>query len=378
MDGRGLKARAPLPRRVRLRAPGRTLPGELGDARRADRSIVTVAAVVIVLVVGLLVWAIADVLLLLFAGVLFAVFLSGLTDALRKASGLPEPLSLAAVLLALGAVLGLGGIFLGAELANQLEQLGPRLGEAWGEMLKVLREYAWARTLLSEQNIRAVMANNENWLIHLSGAFSTTLGAVVGLLIVIFIGLYAAAAPHTYRRGLLRLFPPPARDRAANVLDELTDTLRWWLIGTFAKMTMVGVSVTIGLLLLDVPLALALGLIAFVLDFVPYLGPVLAAVPAVLVAIALGPEALLHVALLYLGVQTAENYLVAPLVDERSVQLPPALAIGAQVLFGGLLGALGVVFATPLAASAMVLVNTLYVEDDEIPVRRVVRAPPNL
>src|SRR5690554_2599627 len=115
--------------------------------------------------------------------------------------------------------------------------------------------------------------------------------------------------------------------------------------------------------MLDIPLALALGLIAFLFDFVPFVGPILAAAPALLVALATGPNEALYVCLLYLGVQAAESYVISPLIDQRSVHLSPAVAIASQVLLGALLGALGVVFASPLAASGIVLLRDLYVED---------------
>ncbi|NMG65948.1 AI-2E family transporter [Azoarcus indigens] len=358
---------APQPRRRRPRAAalGPAAPGVAADARRADRSIVVVGAVVLLVGFGLVMWAIADVVLLVFAGMLLAIFLRGFTDALRRATGLPDMVAFVAVVLALLALLALGGLFLGAEAATQFEQLGPRTREAWDKMLAAINSYEWGRALLNERNLRAMMPENQEWLTQLGGLFSTTVGAIGGFLIVVFIGLYGAADPGTYQRGFLALFPRGNRERASEVMDEVGHTLRWWLIGTFVKMTVVGVSVSIGLWLLGMPLALALGLIAFVLDFVPYIGPALAAFPALLVALAMSPTDALYVGLLYLGVQAAENYIVSPLVDLRSVDLPPALAIAAQVLLGALLGALGVVFATPLAATGMVLVRTLYVEPDE-------------
>jgi predicted PurR-regulated permease PerM len=128
-------------------------------------------------------------------------------------------------------------------------------------------------------------------------------------------------------------------------------------------MAVVGVATTAGLWLLGVPFALALGVVAFVLDFVPYIGPILSAVPAILVAMTLGPMEALYVGLLYFGVQSLESYLLTPLVQQRAVQLPPALTILSQVLLGLLLGGFGLALATPLTAVGVVLVRELYVED---------------
>lgn len=332
-------------------------------ARRADRSIVIIALVVLALVGALLVWALADVLLLVFAGTMLSVFLLGLGGLLSERTPIPEAWSVVIVLLLLAALLGLGGTLLGAEIANQLNELGPRLKDAWETALDQLYRYEWGRMLLMDRLPELAPARGGGWVSRITGVFSTTLGVVASLLIVLFIGLYGAVAPDTYRNGVLRLIPRPGRPRAGAVLDELGATLRWWLIGTFFRMAVVGAATTLGLWLLGMPLALALGLIAFLFDFVPYLGPLLAAIPAVLVALTMGPTQAAWVVLLYLAIQTAENYIVTPLVEQRSVHLPPALAISAQVLFGAMLGAFGVLFATPLTAAGMVLVKMLYIED---------------
>lgn len=355
------------PRRKHPRALAPPTPGSAADARRADRSIVIVGVVVLLVGAGLLLWAIADVVLLVFAGALLGLFLHGLSEYVQRKLGLSELKSLGVVLVVLAGLAILGGAFLGGETANQLDQLGPRLREARDQMLEVVRHYPWGRALLSERNLSALVPEKQDWLQQLGGLFSTTVGAIAGFFIVLFIGVYGAATPHVYRDGLLYLIPRDARPRAAEVLDAVVDTLRNWLIGTFAKMVVVGITVTVGLTLLDIPLALALGLIAFALEFAPYVGPILAAAPALLVALATGPTQALYVLLLYLGVQAMENYVVSPLIDQRSVQLPPALTIAAQVLLGALLGALGVMFATPLAAVSVVLLRELYVEPDEPP-----------
>lgn len=355
---------SPQPRRRRARAAVPPTPGSAADARRADRSIFILAVVVLLVAFGLLLWAIADVVMLVFAGSLLALFLRGLTEAVQRGARVTEFTALLLVLAGLLSMLVLGGAFLGGETAHQLDQLGPQLQEAWNQMLREVRQYQWGRALLSDRNLRAMLPSNPESLERLTGVFSSTLGVITGFLIVVFLGVYGAADPHIYREGLLSLFPRDQRERAGEVLDEVVDVLRGWLVGTFVKMTVVGAAITIGLWLLGIPLALALGLIAFALEFAPYIGPTLAACPALLVALALGPTEALYVAALYLGVQAAENYVISPLIDLRSVHLPPALTIAAQVLLGGLLGALGVLFATPLAATALVLVRMLYVEAD--------------
>lgn len=332
-------------------------------ARRTDRSIIMVAAVLVVAALGLLLWMVSDVLLLVFAGILVAVFLRSLGNGLAAMTGISVNLALAVVLALLLTCVLAGVWFLGGEIANQLGQLLPRLETAWGTTLDYLYRYEWGAALLNERTIGVLAPGDADWVSHLAGLFSTTLGAIASCFIILFIGLYLAIAPRTYRNGLLHLIPARGRRRAGEVLAALDHTLHWWLIGTFAKMVVIGAFTTVGLLLLDIPLALALGLLAALLEFIPYLGPILSSVPAILVALTATPMDALYVALLYLGVQSAEGYVVAPLIDQRSVHLPPALAITAQLLLGVTLGVVGVIFATPLTAVTLVLVKKLYIED---------------
>jgi predicted PurR-regulated permease PerM len=128
-------------------------------------------------------------------------------------------------------------------------------------------------------------------------------------------------------------------------------------------MAVVGVLTAIGLWVAGVPLAFVLGLIAALLSFVPYIGPLAAVIPAALVALAEDPTKVIYVFALYGAVQLLESYLITPLIQERAVSIPPAVLIAAQVIMGVLAGAAGVLMATPLAVVLIVLVQMLYLED---------------
>jgi predicted PurR-regulated permease PerM len=134
-------------------------------------------------------------------------------------------------------------------------------------------------------------------------------------------------------------------------------------MGQLLLMSAVAVVTGIGLAALDVPLALALALLAGLLEFIPYIGPLVAAVPALLVALGESPALAGWVLLLYIGIQAVEGNLLQPLVQQRAVYLAPALILLGQLVFGILAGPLGIVLATPLAASALVTVRMLYIED---------------
>jgi predicted PurR-regulated permease PerM len=175
--------------------------------------------------------------------------------------------------------------------------------------------------------------------------------------------LYFASNPHLYVKGLVTLLPEARRPRIHEVLDKVAHVLRWWFLGQLIDMAVVGVLTVTGLMIIGMPMALALGVLAGILTFVPYFGAILAAIPAV--AIALGQS--LHMTVLTLVVfaicHVVEGYIVSPLVQDRMVRLPPALLILSMTFIGSLFGPMGIILATPLAAAGLVLVSELYVVD---------------
>jgi predicted PurR-regulated permease PerM len=317
-----------------------------------------IAASAVLLVLAF--WAASHMLLLVFGGILLAILIRGLGELFSEYTGIRESWSIWIVLLALVLVLGVGGWYLSAEVSDQFDALGRSLTKMWGELRGQLEKYGWGQQVLAVLGDPQISAERVGALGKLFGA---VLGGVSGLVISVFIGLYVAADPTLYRHGFIRLVPLRYRERAAEILDDLHDTLRWWLMGTLLVMILVGTMTTVGLWLLGIPLALALGLIAFFLEFIPYIGPILSAVPAVLVASTVGSREALYVVLLYWAVQSLEGYVISPLVYQKAIEIPPMLTISAQVVLGTLLGVIGIIFATPLTACAMIVVQRLYVED---------------
>ncbi|MGE3764046.1 MAG: AI-2E family transporter [Kofleriaceae bacterium] len=196
-----------------------------------------------------------------------------------------------------------------------------------------------------------------------AGLLSSLIGALGGALIVVFVALYVAASPDVYRRGLLQLVPPPRRARMSGVLDDLSATLRRWMLGRLVSMTAVGVITTIALWLLGVPLALSLGVLAGALGFIPNIGPIVSAVPAMLLAATIDLPHVGYVAAVYLAVNLVDGYVLTPWIQKRSVATPAALTLIAQLVFGALWGVLGLTLATPLLACTLLIVRRLYVED---------------
>jgi predicted PurR-regulated permease PerM len=149
--------------------------------------------------------------------------------------------------------------------------------------------------------------------------------------------------------------------RVAEAVDATGNALRAWLLGQLLSMTFTGVLITIGLLAIGVPSALALGLIAGLMGFVPMIGPLIGAAPGVLVALTIDRETLLMTILLYFVVQQLAGSVVEPLIMQRAVKLPPALTLFALFGTGTLFGVVGVLLGGPLLVLFYVMTRHLYV-----------------
>jgi predicted PurR-regulated permease PerM len=309
-------------------------------------------------------WFGSEALLLLFACALFAVLLYDLSRRLSERLRMRRGLALGLLVAALAATVGGVGWLAAPQIADQASQLGSVVPEAIERLRQAVAQNAFLRSILADLPSAAQIKRQLAAMVPNAGLFFTGLfGALGNAVIILFVGIYFAAQPTLYIEGFIKLVPPPRRARARQVLDEIGDTLARWLVGKSASMLVVGAATATGLWLLEVPLALILGLIAGLLDFIPYLGPLMAGVPAALIAFSISPELGLYTVLLFAGIQLLEGYLLSPLIEAKTVSLPPALTIAMQILFGTMFGMAGIALATPLAAVLSVLITMLYVQD---------------
>lgn len=333
------------------------------DSQFFRRTLLVASLVVVTGLILSVIWYANDVFLLLFGGVLLAVLLRAPTNWLTRYTPLREKFALTLSIAGFGALLALLVYLFAVPMAEQVGQMIETLPQALARMRQWMRQYQWAEPLqpviyeLSRMRIDIQTIGRASWLI------SSTMAALGGVLVMLFIGIYLAAQPRLYQRGFMHLLPRRRRARAYEVLDEIGNVLRAWLLGRLVTMSMVGLAAGLGLWWLGVPLAFTLGVLSGMLEFVPYAGPIMAAVPPLLIAFNLDPMLAIYVGLLYTAIQTAENYLLTPLVEQRAVALPPALVIFMTILLAALAGPLGVVFASPLTATSIVAVRLLYVED---------------
>lgn len=215
----------------------------------------------------------------------------------------------------------------------------------------------------SESMARFFLPDPENLVGRLGSIFRTTFGAIGDSAVIIFVAVFTAANPSAYRDGLLSLVPKRRRRDFADIFDDIGNMLRWWLVGQLLAITVVGTATWLLLTAIGMPSALLLGLQAGILTFIRFLGPFIGGAPIMLVAMAQGGTMIFWALGGYVLIQLVEGYLLTPLVQQRTIDLRPLIAITAMVLFSTLFGLLGLALATPLVAVILLLVLRLYVDE---------------
>ncbi len=311
-----------------------------------------------------LAYEVSGTLLLVFAGVLLAVVLDAAVAALGRILPTRRAILLAIVSLTAFVALAAGLIGGGYGLVSQAQEMFSSVSEQTERLIDLAADYGIELPVPGEDgSAMDYLPSPELLFGHAQSAFGLTLGAIGNAVVIIFLGLFFAVDPAGYRDGFLRLIAPARRGRVGEVLTEAGHALRWWLVGQLAMMTLVAISVSILLLVAGIPNAVPLGILAGALNFVPYLGPILAAIPVFLAAAPEGATTLLVVATAFIVIQSIEGYLIAPMIQERAVHIPAAWSLAALLVAGALFGGIGIALATPLLAVTRILVLRLYVED---------------
>jgi predicted PurR-regulated permease PerM len=305
------------------------------------------------------------VLLLAFGASLVAVMLRALANPIRKRTPLGPGASLGVAVLAVIAIVGVVGWFVGAQVAGQVTQLQTDLPQAWATAERQIGAYQVGRWLLDR--FHEVSGSPMSRIGPIAGRIGrfTSIGveAVTEAIVVLVAGVYFAAQPTLYRNGLLSLVPGEARGPLEAAVEACGLALRKWLTGVGAAMLAMGLLTAAGTALLGLPAPIALGLISGLGEFVPIVGAAVAAVPGLLLAATLGAHKVVLTLIFYVAVHQFEGQVLIPLIQRRVVAVPPALTLFAVVGFGVLFGPAGIVFATPLAVVVMVLIRTLYLRE---------------
>lgn len=307
----------------------------------------------------LLVYSI-ELILMLFTGVLIAIFLRGIACEISRLTKLNVNVSLVLIILILAAATYFSLDFMYPHLSSQLESLIESVPDGVNKINEWLSGHEWIESLLSDINVNQIV--NKNTLSKAGGSLTKLIKGLVLILIIFFTGIYFAVKPGAYVDGILSLFPNRRREEVGEIFNKIETTLKWWLIGRFIDMAFIGVLIWAGLTFLNIPLALILACIAAILNFIPNIGPFIGAVPAILVTVSTHPESLLWVILLFTVIQTLETVFLTPMVQEKAISLPPVLTISSQILLGTYYGTLGLAVATPIMAVFIVLIKEIYIK----------------
>jgi predicted PurR-regulated permease PerM len=313
---------------------------------------ITAAALVFVL------WWIRDALLLAFGAIMVAIMLRVLADIISGWTRIPKRTSL---VIAAGLVVALIGVtvwLFGSHMSGQFNQLLHNIqrGEQYFE--KMLRDsgFAGLQSQVSERGTTFLTSTIKEIV---SGGLRVAQAAVI----IGITGVYLAAQPQLYRHGVALLFRRDLRPRVTETIDLIGRTLKLWVLGQLILMIGVGLLSFVALLLIGVPNPAALALLAGIAEMVPYIGPFLSAIPAVLVALTLGLMPAVWTMVAYLAIHIFEGYITAPLIQRYFVTIPPALILIGIVAVDLLFGAIGIVLAAPLTVAIYMAVKMAYVED---------------
>jgi len=328
-----------------------------------SRVLVTIGLVILAGLTVYFLGKLIDVLLLIFAAVLLAVAITGVRCIIHHHTPLSAGWSLAATYLLVVVLMAGSVAVIWPQLAEQIPKFIDQVPRAFERLGEAVDRAPWIEQAIEDADGDDDGGTGFRLPDHVLGFFSTTLGAIASVSLIVLIAIYLTLSPSAYVHNLLMLVPRERRKRAEEVMQAQTKSLRFWLLGRLASMVFVGVFAWIGLMLLGVPMAFTLGLIAGLATFIPYIGPILGAIPALMVALLEGPMVVLYVAILYFLVETAESSLIYPLATEKAVHVAPAYTVIIQLAGGVVAGIPGVILATPLAVVGAVTIQMLYVED---------------
>ncbi|WP_310476934.1 AI-2E family transporter [Sandarakinorhabdus sp.] len=312
-------------------------------------------AVMAGIAVAVVIWQLQQLVLVLFASALVGLMLSDFAAFLKRWLRLPFALAIAAAVLipvvALGLIFGL----FGAVMVEQFILLADRFPAA------LARVEAWVRTLPVGSDLIAQLRGYAPKMEQVVGIVEATLAnigsAITGLIIVLVAALYLAAQPRLYVDGLIAMLPADARGRATETVAAVRAALTSWLKAQAFGMAFVAAATSAGLALVGLPSPLAIGLVAGVCEFVPYLGVVLVSVPTVILGFGQSMETGIFTIIALVVVQQLQGNVVTPLAQSSFGDMPPVLTIFSLIAAGTLLGPLGVVLAVPMTVVGMALLK---------------------
>jgi predicted PurR-regulated permease PerM len=311
-----------------------------------------------------LLWKTVSSLLVIVAGVLFAAFLDAAARAIAPIFPVNRALRLTVVVLLLSALLAFGLVWGAGKIPEQVHILL----QVMDTQLDVVQEHlmSFGVDLLGPEagrNFAAWFFDQGRLLSNAQMVLGTASSFLTNALVILFLGILFAFDPLSYRESLVILVKHSYRARTRAVLDEMGGVLRFWLVGLAVRIVLMTLCVWIALYWVGLPGPFVLGLQAGFSNFIPYLGPIVAAVPIALVAMPLGGSELVWAIIVYTILQSIEGYVIGPLIQRQAVETPPAWTLIAILLLGALFGVAGIALAMPLVAVGRIALIRFYVED---------------
>jgi predicted PurR-regulated permease PerM len=346
-----------------------------------------VLVAILTVILLLAVWEVHTTLLLMLASIILVVLFTMPIRFLVRYGVRRTP----ATLLSLLGILGIAVLLVLLVLPSLLEQFATlgidvqqgvqELGTQWEQIQqdpKLREDYPFVanlqdlmKTVFGFNDMNQVITELTRQLGRAAGQLGGSVLPVVGgvastllsFIIVLFLSLYFLAEPRKYEDGAIKLFPIWYRHRVRFIIDRIDFTLRLWLQGQILLMAIVGILTWIGLALLGLEQALALGVLAGLFSFVPNFGPIAALVPSVAVGLVQAPQSIGWIVLIIYGTSFLQSQLIAPLIFQESINLPPVLVLIGQIFAAVFFGFLGIMLAVPIIAILMILVQEVYVKD---------------
>lgn len=326
-----------------------------------DHGRIAIATLIVVAIVGMA-WLAIELtrfLMLVFAAVVIAAVFDAIASWLCRMTRMKRPVALAL------SVIGMLALFIGAfalfgsQLAREFDTIRETVPRAVQSVEGFLDRYGMGERV---RKLAEIGGDDISRLASQAGGYAMAAGSgLADFVLVLVAAIFLAGDPATYRRGLLLLIPARAEKIAALALDDASAGLRGWMVGQAVSSLVVAGLTWAGLALLGVPAAGGLGVIAGLLDIIPMVGPVIAGVPAVLLAVTVSPMTALWTLLLFLVIQQLQGNFLQPMIQKHAVDVPPAVLLFAVFAAGLLFGFIGVLLAAPLTIVVYVLIQRVYV-----------------
>ena len=296
--------------------------------------------------VAAFIW-LAQPILLIIGGIVLAAMFDGGARLLGRILPIPRGFRLTMVVLAVFGFMYWTFVFTGSELAAQaasLQAIVETQVEAIGNRIEA------AGFNISAEDVKGLGSQILNSVGRVTEAVTSVVGTVTNLAMMLVLGIFIAAEPRMYERGVAWMLPLAERAHFYGTAEKIGSVLRRLMAGRLLGMAVEGVGTWVLLSLGGVPMAALLGVLTGLLAFLPNIGAIVSGALIILVGFSAGVDVGLYAIFVYFVVQMVDGYLIVPMVAKRAVDLAPALVLGAQILFGALFGILGLALADPIIA----------------------------